>query len=87
LTEKAAVALHLEELPSRKLIFKDLETIQVYEEAFGEVFPGLEESWARIIGEIRWQCVKSSPKDEEISLDCFKECLAQHDIDHARQVC
>jgi N-terminal acetyltransferase B complex non-catalytic subunit len=85
-SEKAAVLLHLEELPLRKATIKDLETIQLYEEAFGEIFPQPEESWARIIGETRWQCVKSCPKEEELGADSFKECLAHNDIDHARQV-
>ena len=69
------------------MAFKDLETIQLYEEAFGEVSTGPEESWAKSIGETRWQCVKAFPKEVDLSEDCFKECLAHNDIDHSRQVC
>ncbi|KAG9236907.1 N-acetyltransferase B complex non catalytic subunit-domain-containing protein [Amylocarpus encephaloides] len=85
-TEKAAVVAHLEELPQKKPILTDLEIIELYEEAFSDVLPGPQESWDRILGELRWQCVKALPKNEDLSKKCFEACLAKDDIDHARQI-
>jgi N-terminal acetyltransferase B complex non-catalytic subunit len=86
ITEKSAVLLHLEELPSRKTPIRDLEVITLYDEAWGEIFPNKQGSWPQTIGELRWQAVKASPKNEEDTLKCFQECLANDDLDHARQV-
>jgi N-terminal acetyltransferase B complex non-catalytic subunit len=80
------VLLHLEEVPRQKKPLVDLAAIELYDNALGQVL-GTVDDWARIIGEIRWQCVKAIPKDEDISLKCFKACLLKKDLDHARQVC
>lgn len=85
-TEKSAVLQHLLELAENKPALSQLVVIELYDDALGEVIPDSQEYWARIIGELRWQYVKSSPKDEESSSKCFQACLANDDLDHARQV-
>ena len=87
MAEKSAVLLYLEELPERKPPLLDIEAIELYDEALDEVLPESNESWERIIGQLRWQCVKSSPKNEDLSLKCFQVCLSKGALDHARQVC
>lgn len=77
--------VHIEELSARKSPITDLEAIDLYDEALGEVLPDTKSSWGRCIGELRWQLVKSSPKDEETAAKCFHECLSNDDLDHARQ--
>ncbi|KAF4637117.1 hypothetical protein G7Y89_g955 [Cudoniella acicularis] len=84
-SEKAAIILHLEELVERKLVIPELETIELYDEAFENVLPEPQESWERIVGELRWLCVKSQPKNEDLSLKCFEACLAKDDLEHAKQ--
>lgn len=78
--------LHLDELAEKKKVIADLETVELYDEAFGEVFPGPQESWDKTIGELRWLCVKSQPKNEDLSLKCFQACLGKGDLEHAKQV-
>jgi hypothetical protein len=80
------VLLHLEELAEKKKVLEDLETVELYDEAFEEVLPGSQESWGRIIGELRWQCVKAQPKNEDLSLKCFQACLGKDDLEHSKQV-
>lgn len=77
--------LHLEELAQQKKPLIDLAAIELCDDALEQIL-GTHDEWARIIGEIRWQCVKAIPKNEDISLKCFKACLAKKDLDHARQV-
>lgn len=84
-SEKAAVLLHLEELAEKKTALSELVVLEMYDDALQEVIPDPQEHWARIVGELRWQYVKSSPKNEETSLKCFRACLENHDLDHARQ--
>lgn len=64
----------------------DLAAIELYEDALEAVLPGSRESWIKIIGELRWRCVKAIPKNEDVSLTCFQTCLSKDDLDHARQV-
>jgi hypothetical protein len=73
-------------LVERKPALVDLEAIELYEDALGEVLPNPGESWEKIIGEIRWQCVKSTPKNEDLAFKCFQSCLLKDDLEHARQV-
>lgn len=77
----------MEELAERKSALTDLESIELYDEALGEVMPESQEGWGRIIGELRWQCVKARPKDEDLSLKSFQACLGKNDLEHAKQVC
>ncbi|TVY91417.1 hypothetical protein LAWI1_G001112 [Lachnellula willkommii] len=86
LAEKEAVLLHLDELAEKKKAIADLETVELYDEAFGEIFPEPQESWDRTIGELRWLCVKSQPKNEDLSLKCFQACLGKGDMEHAKQI-
>ncbi|KAK0126361.1 hypothetical protein ONS95_007967 [Cadophora gregata] len=85
-TEKAAVLVHLEELAEKKTVPSELVVAELYDDALNEVLPVPRENWARIVGELRWQCVKASPKNEDASLKCFQACLARNDLDHARQI-
>jgi N-terminal acetyltransferase B complex non-catalytic subunit len=86
LPEKSAILLHLEELPERNPPLSDIEAVELYDEALDEILPQSNETWERIIGQLRWQCVKASPKNEELSLKCFQACLSKGALDHARQV-
>ena len=70
----------------RNEALSDLDAVELYDEALGEILPDCPRSWQRIIGELRWQYVKSNPKIEENTLKCFKACLYRDDLDHARQV-
>jgi N-terminal acetyltransferase B complex non-catalytic subunit len=76
----------LEELAEKKKVLEELETVELYDEAFEEVLPGSQESWGRIIGELRWLCVKAQPKNEDLSLKCFQACLGKDDLEHSKQV-
>jgi len=86
ISEKSSVLVHLEELVGRKPPLTDPEAIELYDEALSEVLQDPQGTWAKIIGEVRWQCVKATPKNEDFSLKCFEECIANDDLDHARQV-
>ncbi|PBP18509.1 cytoskeleton organization protein (Dec1) [Diplocarpon rosae] len=85
-SEKSAVLLHLEELAEKKTVLADLVVLDLYDDSLEEVLPEPGEHWAEIIGELRWQSVKASPKNEETSTNCFQRCLARNDLDHARQI-
>lgn len=63
----------------------DLDAIEVYEAAL-ENLPGYENDWAKLIGRLRWQCVKAAPKNEDASLQNLRKCLAKNDIENAQQV-
>jgi N-terminal acetyltransferase B complex non-catalytic subunit len=67
-------------------MIKDVDTIELYEEALQLILPKPGEIWARIIGYLRWELVKACPKNEEASKTCFKACLAQQDYEHARHI-
>lgn len=86
ISEKSAVLVHLEELLGKNPAVSDVDAIDLYSEALDEILPDSRESWVRIIGELRWQYVKSAPKIEDDSLKCFEACLSRNDLDHARQV-
>lgn len=79
--------MHLEELAEKKTPLSELVVAELYDDALSEVLPDPQEHWARIVGELRWQYVKASPKNEDTSVKCFQACLARNDLDHARQVC
>jgi len=83
--EKTAVLISLEEIAQQKKPLLDLAVIELYENALEQILDSTDD-WVRIIGEIRWQCVKAVPKSEDIGLKCFKACLHKKDLDHARQV-
>ena len=85
-SEKSAVLLHLEELSEKKSPVSDIEAVELYEEALGEVLPESTETWERVIGHLRWQCVKAWPKNEDLSLNCFQACFSKGALDYARQV-
>lgn len=78
--------LHIEEIVARKSALSDLAAVELYEDALEEVLPGSRDNWIRTIGELRWQCVKAFPKNEDTSLMCLQTCLSRDDLDHARQV-
>lgn len=59
--------------------------IELYNHTVTWVLPTSSEKWAQIVGELWWQCVKASPKDENKSRNAFKACLGKDDLDHARQ--
>ncbi|XMA19495.1 hypothetical protein WAI453_012286 [Rhynchosporium graminicola] len=84
-TEKSAVLVYLEELAEKKTALSELVVAELYDDALNEVLPETQEHWASIIGELRWQCVKAAPKNEDTGLKCFQACLARNDLDHARQ--
>jgi N-terminal acetyltransferase B complex non-catalytic subunit len=86
-SERTQVLIALEALPIRKPPITDLEAIDLYDEALAIVVPDKQESWQKIIGEMRCQSVKSAPKDEPLSRNCLRACLSKGDLDHARQVC
>jgi N-terminal acetyltransferase B complex non-catalytic subunit len=86
ISEKAAVLQQFEELVSSKRVITDVNTIQFYEDALELILPKPGDSWARIIGYLRWEFVKASPKDEEASKACFRACLSKQDYEHARHV-
>lgn len=78
--------LHLEELPERKPAISDIEAIELYDDALDEILTASSKTWEKIMGHLRWQCVKVSPKNEDLSLKCFQACLSKGALDYARQV-
>lgn len=77
---------HLENLVARNPPLTEFDAIELYDEALEKVLPAAKENWTKTVGELRWQCVKATPKNEDASLKCFQVCLAREDLDHARQV-
>ncbi len=69
-----------------KRVLTDLNAVQVYDETLQLLLPKSAESWARIIGHLRWQLVKAIPTDVEASRACFRACLAREDYEHARHI-
>jgi N-terminal acetyltransferase B complex non-catalytic subunit len=86
IAEKAQVLIILEVLPTKKPPVKDLDAIDLYDEALESVLPEQQTSWGKVVGELRCHSVKASPKDEALSRKCLKACLSKGDLDHARQV-
>ncbi|RQM06867.1 hypothetical protein DH86_00000004 [Scytalidium sp. 3C] len=84
-TDKSSpVIASLEKLAQRNPPVVDLDAIEVYEAAL-ENLPGYENDWAKLIGRLRWQCVKAAPKNEDASLQNLRKCLAKNDIENAQQ--
>jgi N-terminal acetyltransferase B complex non-catalytic subunit len=73
-------------LATKKVALTDLDDIDLYDDALEAVMPDAGEVWVRTIGELRWQAVKTLPKQEELGLKSFKACLSEHDLEHAQQV-
>ena len=69
-----------------KRVLTDLDAIQFYDEALELILPKPGENWSRIIGHLRWQLVKSTPKDVDAGRACFRACLAKEDYEHARHI-
>jgi N-terminal acetyltransferase B complex non-catalytic subunit len=87
ISEKSAVLSHIQNLAVKKPPHTELDAVELYDEALEKTLgPEVQATWAKTIGEMRWQCVKAMPKNEDASLKCFQACLARHDLDHARQV-
>lgn len=86
LNDKAAILLQLEDFVERKSVLPEVADIDLYDEALESLLPNSHQAWADIIGELRWLCVKASPKNEELSLKCFQACLSRDDLAHAQQV-
>ncbi|RFU26712.1 hypothetical protein B7463_g9620, partial [Scytalidium lignicola] len=85
-SENSPVVASLERLVQRDPPVLDLDAIAVYESALENISPGDEDDWARLIGRLRWQCVKAAPKNEDASLKNLRRCLAMNDIEHAQQI-
>jgi N-terminal acetyltransferase B complex non-catalytic subunit len=85
-TEKSAVLTHLESLAEKKVALSDLEDIDLYDDALDFILPEPGNTWAKLVGELRWQSVRALPKNEDLSLKCFQACLAKDDMEHAQQV-
>ncbi|KAI1005849.1 hypothetical protein K3495_g2373 [Podosphaera aphanis] len=85
-SDRSTILLHLEELRSRKPPISDLDATDLYSEVLDEILPDCLESWARIIGELKWECVKLSPKNEALCLKALEACLFKDDLHHARQI-
>jgi N-terminal acetyltransferase B complex non-catalytic subunit len=67
-------------------VLTDMDAIQLYDIAFEKILPQSQECWASVIGELRWRCVKSDPRNEDSGTECFKTCLLNGDLDHAVKV-
>lgn len=86
-SDRSIALTHIEEAIDSNLVTMDLDTVVLYEVAFEHIMPQQQESWAGVIGELRWQFVKANAKDEDASMECFKSCLLNDDLDHAIKVC
>ncbi|KAH8815250.1 N-acetyltransferase B complex non catalytic subunit-domain-containing protein [Xylogone sp. PMI_703] len=84
--DSSPVLTALEKLIQRDPPVLDLDAIAVYEAALENILSGNEDYWARLIGRLRWQCVKASPKDEDSGLKNLRRCLIMNDIEHAQQI-
>jgi N-terminal acetyltransferase B complex non-catalytic subunit len=85
-TDKSSALLLIEEALEEKSMITDLDDVELYDHAFQNILPEPQQRWASTIGELRWQFVKSSPKEENASIDCFKACLLKGDLEHAIKV-
>ncbi|CAD6448066.1 2ed61336-c5c5-4340-ab1c-4ca208159de1 [Sclerotinia trifoliorum] len=85
-SERDVVLPHLEDLVNKKVIITDQEDIDLYDDALVNAIPEAGSIWARTIGELRWQCVKAYPKQEDSALKSFKACLSERDWEHAQQI-
>jgi len=87
IADKTFALMRIEEVLEDNLVITDLKTIDLYDTAFQNILPEPWESWASIIGELRWRFIKSNPKDEDASKECFRACLLKNDLDNAIKVC
>lgn len=85
-SEKDAVTSSIKELVSKQQGVKDATDLDLYDESFENVTLVPTLTWGALIGELRWQSVKSAPKDEDLALKCFQACLSHEDWEHAQQV-
>ena len=86
LSDKGAVLLQLEELVVSKRVLTDLDAIEFYDQALELILPKPGASWSRVIGHLRWQLVRATPKDVDAGRTCFRACLARGDYENARHI-
>lgn len=86
ITDKSLALVRIEEFIEENSQISDLNIVDLYDYALEEILLDSPGSWATFIGELRWRFVKSNPKDEDASKECFKACLLKGDLDHAIKV-
>ena len=85
-SDKSLALIRIEEFLEENRPITDLNIVDLYDYALEEILPDAPESWATFVGELRWRFVRSNPKDEVASKECFKACLLKGDLDHAIKV-
>ncbi|CCU78903.1 cytoskeleton organisation protein/Dec1 [Blumeria hordei DH14] len=83
---KSVILQNLEEVACRKPPISNPDAIEFYAEILEEVLPGCNQTWAKIIGELKFQCIKLTPKKEDLCLKGFEACILKNDLNHARQI-
>ncbi|CAD6503993.1 BgTH12-05734 [Blumeria graminis f. sp. triticale] len=83
---KSVILQNLEEVACRKPPLSNPDAIEFYAEILEEVLPGCNQTWAKIVGELKFQCIKTTPKKEDLCLKGFEACILKYDLDHARQI-
>lgn len=86
ISDRSNALTRIEELLDTDTSITDVGALELYEIAFEKILPEHQESWANVIGELRWRFVRSNPKDEEAVRECFRACLLNGDLDHAVKV-
>jgi hypothetical protein len=62
------------------------EQLDLYDEGLRVLFPEWHGVEGRAICKIRADAVKSAPKDEKLTLACFRACLKRDSLEYAQQV-
>ncbi|RDW64145.1 hypothetical protein BP5796_10647 [Coleophoma crateriformis] len=65
----------------------DEEAIVLYDTVLALILPGQLSLWRDIIGTMRWNAVKASPKDAQLAITHFQSCLSNQDLAHAQVIC
>jgi N-terminal acetyltransferase B complex non-catalytic subunit len=63
-----------------------IDELELYDESISALFPGNRGFETTQICRLRAEAVKADPKDEKLSIACFKACLKRDNIEFAQQV-
>ncbi len=62
------------------------EQLDLYDEGLRVLFPERRSAETKAICKMRADAVKAAPKDEKLTLACFRACLKREGLEYAQQV-
>ena len=62
------------------------EQLELYDEGLRALLPERHSEEGRAICKMRADAVKATPKDEKLTLACFRACLKRDCLEYAQQV-